>query len=450
MGNRNAVRRNDATKETLPERVDDGDDDDDEMETEQVKTAVEERDVSIVVGTEDVEGEDTADARGAKRSAIHEYASLRGRRRGRMGEGQVSNRSCDRGTSKRMRLLLDEETIRTILSHLTLYELTPLACATSRLWKDLSDLTSSIRVLRKVPHINLWCAKELKWSVLACRRLMTIDFSDNSLVDDELVGRLEDALKRCGRTSLRRLIFDKCDRVTDRSICKLLAPSSLRYHRVRDIGVVFCPAVGLKSMLDARRAKCTLRRIPSWFVGSWRCESHPGIPTGETHVYYPDGSFEFSRGEQSSGYCIAVNRVFGRGECVIDVKIRYHFLHLWMYSPERTYPTVRCVRLRNDELSLLPSGVLLNAPGEDGIDDKGDDDVDDGRRIDVSDGRFMMSAQAMLRVRSDVMLPTRPGDIRPNAHYDVGFWRRLNEPSQKTAITLDLANSLRMESHAEA
>ena len=48
-----------------------------------------------------------------------------------------------------------------------------------------------------------------------------------------------------------------------------------------------------------------VRRLPPWFSRPWRCVAHRSIPTGEVHLYRPDGTFRFSRDHQNAGAVVS-------------------------------------------------------------------------------------------------------------------------------------------------
>ena len=94
---------------------------------------------------------------------------------------------------------------------------------------------------------------------------------------------------------LKTVILDGCSRVSDREVQTLIS-SAMSLKR---ISVIQC-TTGLSTIIKAWQKNIVLNRIPSWFVGSWHCVRHDSMK-GEIHTYYPDGTFKFSRTDQSSG-----------------------------------------------------------------------------------------------------------------------------------------------------
>ena len=292
-----------------------------------------------------------------------------------------------------------------------------ISMTSDQFWQDISDYAKRISMLR-VNHVDLSSHSDLRWSLLTCESIRTIDFSDNSLINFDTIQCLCAVLKQCKRSTLKTVILDRCSRVADREV-QTLINSAIPLRRISVIG---CDT-GLKTILCAYQNKITLNRLPSWYVGRWHCVRHKSM-NGEVHTYYPDGTFEFSREEQSSGYVPSFRAVRFGSDKVLDIKVTYYFLHPWMYSSNNTYPTVRIVKLDENDMSNVSSDVLEKA-------EKGK--------------LMMMSAQINYgrRPSQDVMLPLNPRMIVEGANYSIGFWKREKlSDDEVTMMTRELFISL--------
>ena len=310
-----------------------------------------------------------------------------------------------------------------IMSYLRLGDIHAISMTSDQFWQDISDYTMRISMLR-VNHVDVSSQSHLRWSLLTCESIRTIDFSDNSLINFDTIQCLCAVLKECKRTTLETVILDRCSRVAEREV-QTLINSGIPLRRISVIG---CDT-GLKSILSAYQKKITLNRLPSWYVGRWHCVRHESM-TGEVHTYYPDGTFEFSREEQSSGYVPSFRAVKFGSDKVLDVKVTYYFLHPWMYSSNNTYPTVRIVRLNDDDMSNVSSDVLEKA-------EKG--------KI------MMMSAQINYgrRPSQDVMLPLNPRMIVEGANYEYWILEAQKLPDDKVTLMLRHGSDRRKHSRED-
>ena len=87
--------------------------------------------------------------------------------------------------------------------------------------------------------------------------------------------------------------------VRDEHVAELARSCSLR-----SVDLTFCGAT-FRSVIELREAVPTLRvvrRMPEWMCGRVEC------PWGETHTYWPDGGFVFTRSTQSRGVVTSLAR----------------------------------------------------------------------------------------------------------------------------------------------
>ena len=311
-----------------------------------------------------------------------------------------------------------------IVSFLQIGDVHMLSMTSDGFWCDISDVMKRIRTI-KSRNLNLFSSSDIRWSVLACTHIHTIDFTENSLVDTNTIKVLGSALRQCKQSNLRTVILDRCARVTDRQV-NLLIDSGIPL--LKRISVIQCDT-GWPTILKAFENNIILNRVPSWFVGHWHCVHHDAMKD-EVHTYYPDGTFSFSRDSQCSGYVPSLRAVCVGSNKVLDIKIRYYFLHLWMYSSSNTYPPVRVVKLDENDMRHVRSDIQKKY---------------DDMKMKTKQNVMMMSAQvntSRMRPSADVMLPINPKMIVPGANYSVGFWKRKifsDSSNNATSMTPDLA-----------
>lgn len=124
----------------------------------------------------------------------------------------------------------------------------------------------------------------------------------------DLTWHAEDALlqglARC-LPMLECLGCARSPRLTDKGIESLAADGSGARAALREVDLTFCGGttygvtIGLRHALPGLRL---IRRQPAWLQGRFLTPfGGPGQKV-ETHTYYADGSFDFSRSRQSRGY----------------------------------------------------------------------------------------------------------------------------------------------------
>lgn len=202
---------------------------------------------------------------------------------------------------KMQRQFLNEEVLILAFSYLKLTSLHRLSQASKHFRYIANLMMKNIDVL-ECRHIDLVppCRSNIKSSILMCSSIRAIDFTESTLVDKEVIRTLVRACNQCRRSNLNTLILDKCQRVSDEEVCYMI--KNFTASLIKRISVIGCET-GMRSILSAREKKIVLNRIPGWEVGHWHCIDHEDKRMiGEIHTYFPDGTFDFSREQQSSGY----------------------------------------------------------------------------------------------------------------------------------------------------
>ena len=180
-----------------------------------------------------------------------------------------------------------------------------------------------------------WCPvwRALMVSLPQLPNLTAVDFGGANWVTAPLLARLATACPK-----LRSLNLQRCPTITDADLAELTGAGAC-CDDLCLIDICFCPKTTYGAVIALRREQVwgtlpeltfgicvalvrvdqpcvalgggrfalqdvmlselgptpTVRRIPSWLCGHFRC------PWGELHSYYPDGSFSFSRDTQSKG-----------------------------------------------------------------------------------------------------------------------------------------------------
>ena len=125
----------------------------------------------------------------------------------------------------------------------------------------------------------------------ALPNLRALDLTQAGWADGRLLAQLP---RTCPR--LATLILSGIDCLFDADVAPLAACRELK-----EIDLTFCQKTSYGSVIALRRPEPSvaegpppalrhIKRLPPWLCGAFEC------PWGETHYYYPDGAFSFTRG----------------------------------------------------------------------------------------------------------------------------------------------------------
>lgn len=132
-----------------------------------------------------------------------------------------------------------------------------------------------------------------------CSRLQMLQTLD-------LTGHAEDRLVLAIGGLLPQLVRLCCTRsplLTEKALESLAADSGRQ--ALREVDLVFCRHIGYAATIRLRRSLPSLelvRRQPAWLEGRFLTPFAGAGPKVEMHTYYADGSFDFTRPQQSRGY----------------------------------------------------------------------------------------------------------------------------------------------------
>jgi len=178
---------------------------------------------------------------------------------------------------------------------------------------------------------------------------------------------------------------------------------------LRELDVTFCSRVTYGLVVDMREAlpACLVRRLPAWICGVTATPFMDDDGNPEAHMYWPDGTFSYTRTKQSEGFVVTCRQLSSKGY----VANKLQFVD---FDPPPTWPGWTAFAYR-PVIALFPTGRVRDHC-QDGKMGECDNEGGDGDLSGWSTTKLVVQGRGGLR---------QPETIKVSRKYLVSMAERL-------------------------
>ena len=244
---------------------------------------------------------------------------------------------------------LPTETLSVIFLYLSLREQWACVATCIALWRSREILRLAVEDVGALPEdANTFPLSHKIWDHF--KRIKRLDIGKWA-TDAFLVALAPNAFRKDELLPLLEHISVARSLVSDAAVFQL-ARGSTRRTTLKSIDITFCQNTSYMSVVKLceviTHPNLLVRRLPDWLVG---CFVTPFGEGDEVHTYWADGTFSFSRGEQSTGF---VESLYEHSDARISDTLQYtnlpqHFPR-WFHRTYRPGVTLYNVPRGSDSL----------------------------------------------------------------------------------------------------